>query len=215
MPLRRSTCSSDKPEDLAHLAQRALAAVADDLADHRRAIAAVALVDLLDDLFAPLVLEVDVDVGRLAPLGAEEALEEQVRARRIDRGDAERVADGAVRRAAAALTEDVAAGAPSRRPRRYAEKVRRDLELGDERELLFDLRANAARDAVRVAPGEPCERQPPELLVGALSGLERAREIDSGARPAKTGDARRARPCDRPSSGDREKSLRISSSERR
>ena len=57
--------------------------------DHRRAIAPVALVDLLDHLFAALVLEVDVDVGRLAALGREEALEEQVRARGIDRGDAE------------------------------------------------------------------------------------------------------------------------------
>ena len=46
-------------------------------------------VDVLDDLFAPLVLEVDVDVGRLAPLAADEALEQQVHARRIDLGDAE------------------------------------------------------------------------------------------------------------------------------
>ena len=62
----------------------------------------------LDDLFAPLVLEVDVDVGRLAPLGREEALEEEVRPRRVDRGDAEAVADRAVGRAPAALAEDVA-----------------------------------------------------------------------------------------------------------
>ena len=104
-------------ERLAHLAERALAAVRDDLAHHRGAVAPVRLVDGLDDLFAPLVLEVDVDVGRLAALGGEEALEEQVAARRIDRGDAEAVADGAVRRAAAPLAEDVARRAPSRRSR--------------------------------------------------------------------------------------------------
>ena len=36
----------------------------------RRAVAAIGLVDVLDHLLAPLVLEVDVDVGRLVALGA-------------------------------------------------------------------------------------------------------------------------------------------------
>jgi hypothetical protein len=40
------------------------------------------------------VLEIDVDVGRLAALLRDEALEQQVVAFRIDRGDAEDVADG-------------------------------------------------------------------------------------------------------------------------
>ena len=55
-----------QPERLAHVAQRGLAAVADDLADHPRAVPPVPLVDVLEHLLAPLVLEVDVDVGRLA-----------------------------------------------------------------------------------------------------------------------------------------------------
>ena len=42
------------------------------------AVAAVFLVDVLDHLLAPLVLEIDVDVGRLVALGADEALEQQV-----------------------------------------------------------------------------------------------------------------------------------------
>ena len=44
----------------------------------RGAVAAVGLVDPLDHLLAPLVLEVDVDVGRLAALLGDEALEQQV-----------------------------------------------------------------------------------------------------------------------------------------
>ena len=39
--------------------------------------AAVLAVDVLDHLLAALVLEVDVDVGRLVALGADEALEQQ------------------------------------------------------------------------------------------------------------------------------------------
>ena len=72
-------------ERLAHVAQRRLGAVGDDLADHARPVAAVPLVDVLDHLLAPLVLEVHVDVGRLAALGGDEPLEEEPHAHRIDR----------------------------------------------------------------------------------------------------------------------------------
>ena len=58
-------------------------------------VAAVGLEDPLHDDLAPLVLEIDVDVGRLAALLGDEALEQQVVAVGIDRGDAEHVADGA------------------------------------------------------------------------------------------------------------------------
>ena len=44
------------------------------------AVAAVFLVDVLDHLLAPLVLEIDVDVGRLVALLGDEALEQQVAA---------------------------------------------------------------------------------------------------------------------------------------
>ncbi len=95
-------------ECLAHVANGRAGPVADDLADHAGPVATVALVDVLDDLLAPLVLEVDVDVGRLAPLRGEEALEEQPHANRVDGGDAEHEADGRVGRAAAPLAEDPA-----------------------------------------------------------------------------------------------------------
>jgi hypothetical protein len=69
-------------------------------------VAAVFLVDVLDHFFAPLMLEIDVDVGRLAPLLGDEALEQKVAGRRVDRGDPEAIADGAVGRRAAALAQD-------------------------------------------------------------------------------------------------------------
>ena len=52
---------------------------------------------------AALMLEVDVDVGRLVALAGNEALEQHLGARRIDFGDAQAVADRRVRRRAASL----------------------------------------------------------------------------------------------------------------
>ena len=80
-------------------------------------VAAVGAVDPLDHLLAPLVLEIDVDVGRLVALGRDEALEQQVDARRVDRGDAQDVADGRVGGRAAPLAEDVLAAGVARRCR--------------------------------------------------------------------------------------------------
>ena len=67
---------------------------------------AEAAVDILDDLLAPLMLEIDVDIGRLVARVRDEALEKQVRAGGVDLGDAERIADGGIGGRAAALMED-------------------------------------------------------------------------------------------------------------
>ena len=165
-----------QPEHLPHLAQRRLPSVRDDLAHHRRAVAAVLLVDGLDDLFPAFVLEVDVDVRRLVPLGGEEALEEEVGTRRVHRGDAERVAHRAVRRAPAPLAEDVAA--PGHLDDRlHAEEVRSHVQLGDERELLFDLRRNGRRDVATEIAARALVREPAERVVGGLAGIFRIVEL--------------------------------------
>ena len=65
-------------EHLAHFADGAAAAIADHGRGQAGALAAVFLVDVLDDLLAPLMLEIDVDVGRLAPLRGDEALEQKI-----------------------------------------------------------------------------------------------------------------------------------------
>ena len=95
-----------KAQRLADLAHGSAPAIADDGGGEPGAIAAIACVDILDHLLAPLVLEIDVDVGRLLALGRDEALEQQIDLGRIDLGDAEAVADGGVGRRAAALAED-------------------------------------------------------------------------------------------------------------
>src|SRR3546814_17723443 len=86
-------CSSDLPDRpgeprghvfaeakrLADLAHRAARAVARDHGGQRRMRAAIGLVNPLDDFLAPLMLEIDVNIGGLAPFGRDEAFEQQLR----------------------------------------------------------------------------------------------------------------------------------------
>ena len=83
---------------LAHIPERRLGPVGGDHASKSCAMAAVLAVDVLHDLFAPLVLEVYVDVRRLSPLHADEPFEEHVHAAGVDLGHEEAVAHGRVGR---------------------------------------------------------------------------------------------------------------------
>ena len=130
-------------ERLADFARGAAAAVGDDVGGHRRAEAPVFLVDVLDDLLAPIAArQIEIDVGPLAALLRQKPLEQQIHPDRIDRGDPEAVADGAVGRRPAPLHEDVVLPAeiddvPD------DEEVAGEIELLDEIELARDLRAGA------------------------------------------------------------------------
>ena len=106
-------------------------------------------VDVLDHLLAPLMLEIDVDVGRLAALLGDEALEQQIAGRRIDRGDAEAVADGAVRRRAAPLAQDRRIEAAREGDDVVdGQEIAREVELLDQLQLVVELRQHLVRNAV-------------------------------------------------------------------
>ena len=90
---------------LADLADRAPAAIAADHRGQGGMALAIAVVDPLDHLLAPLMLEIDVDVGRLGALAGDEALEQELVLDRIDRGDAEHVADHRIGGRAPALAQ--------------------------------------------------------------------------------------------------------------
>ena len=96
------------------------------------------------------MLEIDVDVGRLAALGRDEALEQQVEARRVDRGDAEAVADRRIGRRAAPLAEDVLRAGEADDVV-HGEEIGRVAELGDQRELVVERGAHAVGNAVGIA----------------------------------------------------------------
>ena len=114
----------DRLGDPVHLAVR-VAEHAADVADRRpgehRAegddlgdvVLAVLAPDVGDDLVAPAVLEVDVDVRHRHAVRVEEALERQLVEDRVDRRDAQRVGHDRARRAAAARRLDpLLAGEP-------------------------------------------------------------------------------------------------------
>ena len=67
-----------QPEHLAHFADGAAGAIADHGGGQGGAATAITAIDILDDLLAPLMLEIHVNVGRLAPLGIQEALEQHI-----------------------------------------------------------------------------------------------------------------------------------------
>ena len=137
----------------AHLADGALAAVVDDRGAEPGAVAAVALVDVLDHLLAAFVFEIDVDVGRLVPGLGDEALEDHCAGFGRHAGDAQAVADHRVGRRAAPLAEDVA-GAGEGDHVVHGEEVGLVFQLGDEGELVFEHVFHLLGRAVGVAPAQ-------------------------------------------------------------
>ena len=106
--------------DVAQHAPRLQGAEGDDL---RHLVAAVALLHVADHLVAPVLAEVDVEVRHRHALGIEEALEQQIEAKRIEVGDGQRVGDERARARAAA------------RPDRNALILRPLDEVGDDQEV--------------------------------------------------------------------------------
>ena len=117
--LRRPRCSSPRSSGqrardifrqakrLADFAHGAAGSVARDDGRQGRPRAAVGLVNPLNDFFTPLMLEIDINIRRLAALLADETLEQQALANRINRSDAENVTDRRIGGRAAALAKDV------------------------------------------------------------------------------------------------------------
>jgi len=112
-------------------------------------IAAVTLVDVLNHFFAPLVLEVDIDIRRLFPLGGDEALKQQIVAVGIDLGDAEAVADRGIGRRAAALAENIFRTGEAHDVVN-GEEIGRVLALRDQSELMFDSLPYFVGNAIRI-----------------------------------------------------------------
>ena len=71
---------------LTHITHGAARLISDDGGGNGGALAPVLFVDVLDDLLAPLVLEVHVDIRRLVALPGDETLEKHLHARGIHLG---------------------------------------------------------------------------------------------------------------------------------
>ncbi len=169
-----ATVSRREAHGGADLAHRPLAAIVDDGGAYPGAVAAVALVDVLDHLLSALVLEVDVDVGRFVAGLRDEALEDHGADLRRDRGDPEREADHGVRRRAAALAEDLL-GAGEVDHVADGEKVGGVVQPPDQGEFVARLGLDLFRHADRVTPFQAFRGQPFEsrLWILALPDLAR------------------------------------------
>ena len=159
-------------ERLADLAHRQSPAIADHGGGQPGAVAAVAGIDILNHLLAPLVLEIDVDVRRFLALGRDEALEQEIDLGGVDIGDGEAIADGRVGGRASALAQDTSAA-------RIVddvvdgEEIGRVIELGDQRDLLLKRIAHLAGDAVGKAPFRALPGQVFEMRLRRLAGGDR------------------------------------------
>src|SRR6185369_5183277 len=114
-------------------------AVADHVGCHGRAMFAVATIDLLNYRFTAVAAwKVDVNVGPIFASLAQESFKEKFAANRIDRGDAEAVANGAIGSAAATLRHNVVLAAKPHNVRDDQE-VSTKTELLDEHQFLLEL----------------------------------------------------------------------------
>ena len=141
-----SACPGERPTAFAISRSAERGPVGDHVGHLRGTLAPVLAVDVLDHLLAPLVLDVEVDVGRTVALEREEALEQQAERDRVGLGDAERVADRAVGRAPPPLAVDVVDAAELDDVDEHQE-VAGEVELLDHVELVRDLAHRLARAA--------------------------------------------------------------------
>src|SRR5690606_27169485 len=125
---------------LADIADRPGSMVAADHRGQGGAAPAIAVEDVLDDLFPTLVLKVDVDIRRLLAFPGQEAFEQQVGARRVDLGDAQGKTHRGVGRRAAALAENVLAAGEAHDVM-HSEKVTLVFQLADQGQFLVELSA--------------------------------------------------------------------------
>ena len=122
------------------------------------------VVDVLHHLLAPLVLEIDVDVGRLVARGGDEPLEQEVVLGGIDLGDPQAVAERRIGRRAAPLAQDLQRTG-------VADDVVDGEEIGGVVEVLHRLefmverRPDLWRNASGIAPGRARRRKGRERLL--------------------------------------------------
>ena len=159
LPRQRRHDVIAEAHDLAHLADRGAGAEMDDGGNQPGAVAAIAVVDPLDHLLAPLVFEIDVDVGRLAAGLGHEAFEHHGNGVGRHLGDAERIADDRIGRRAAPLAQD-AARAGEIHDVVDGQEIGREPQRAHDAQLLGDLVRGILRHSAGKAAVQALRRQP-------------------------------------------------------
>ncbi len=160
-----------KPQDLSHLTNGRLTPIAHDVGHHGGVGAAVLLVHVLDHLFPTVVLNVQIDVGRLGALLGEEALEEQIHSHGVDGGNPQAVAHRRVGGGAAALAENPLVPAELD-DLVHGQEVAAVVEVVDDIELTLELSRHIVGYPSCVARPRPLPGKVAQPLPGAVTGGE-------------------------------------------
>ena len=132
--------------------------IGDDLGRHAGPLAAVLFVEVLQHFFAPFVFEIDVDVRRFVALAADKPFEQHIHVLRIDRRDAQAVADGGIGGRTTSLAENAAAaGKPDQVPDR--QEIGFVCQVPNQLQFVLDQLTNFVRNACGIPlvgplPGE-------------------------------------------------------------
>ena len=183
-------------EDAHGVEERVGRAVVLHRAGDRRAGALPAAVGVVEQLFPPVVLDVEIDVGRFGlavhPHLGEEALEEEPVAHGIDGRDAETVGDGGVGGAAAPLAEDAQlAGLAHRIP--HHEKEAGEAEPADDAQLVLELAPLRVGEESPALARALLDAEAEEGVVGMSLGDGEAGRAAVASTPGRSCSARRSR----------------------
>ena len=130
-----------KAQHLADIARGGAAAIGNHIGGHGGAQLAIALIDILNGLFALVAAgQIEIDIRPFAALLRKKALEQQIHRHRIHRGDSQRIAHRAVGRRAAALHQNALLAAELHDVPDDQE-IARQLELFNQRQLALNLLA--------------------------------------------------------------------------
>ena len=155
-----------------HVADRDSPAVGDHIGDLSSVVTAVFVIDVLDDLFALIRFDVDIDVGRSVADRRQETLEQQFVGNRIDRGDTEGITDRRVGRRSPALTQNVVLPTESGDVVHHQE-IARKRQLRNDSQLVLDLGIRLPCLRPRpVAPLRPRHRQFTQPAVLGMAGRD-------------------------------------------
>ena len=160
---------SQHPRGIAH---GAAPAPGDVLAHHRRVLAAIAIVDVLQDALAVAMRKINVNVRRFFALFTQKTLKEQLELDRIHCRDAECVAHRAVGRGAAPLTENSLAARKTHNVP-HNQEIAGEPQLADERELVLNLSVVLCGAAPLPPLGGALLHELCEIRVFAHTGRER------------------------------------------
>ena len=155
-PVQRQKRTGDiagQPHRFGDLAHSRTATIGDHRCRDAGAFTPVFLVNILDDFFAPLMFEININIGRLIALGRNKTFKQQIQSAGVDSRDAEAIAHGRISRRAAPLTQN-ALTAGKLNQIVNGQKIRRIRKLSNE----FQLIANELFQLLRHRVGKPPAR---------------------------------------------------------